>query len=239
MIRPDILYEDNHLLFVNKAAGMPVQGDKSGDESVLDVMKSFIKKRDDKPGRVFMGLPHRLDRPTSGILVLAKTSKALSRLAASFREGTIEKIYWAIVDKAPVPPEGQLLDWLIKDGRSNTSDRVPPGSRGAKEAILNYRLLESSKTCHLLEIHLITGRHHQIRVQLASIGSVVKGDLKYGSRRSNPGGGILLHARRITLPHPVRQERLCLEAPLPEGAIWNLFRERFPGKPGGGSADKK
>ncbi len=223
---PDIIYEDNHIIVVNKPAGMLVQGDRTGDDCVLDAMKGFIKERDSKPGNVFLGLPHRLDRPTSGVLALAKTSKALSRMAASFRDRKTSKIYWAVVENPPANPEGELTDWLLKDGRTNTSRRVPAGAAGAKEARLHYRLLGASKRYWLVEVELLTGRHHQIRVQLSGIGCPVKGDLKYGARRSDPGGGIHLHARRLVMPHPVKKDqKLELLAPLPDGPVWNAFAD--------------
>lgn len=224
MLFPKLLYEDNHVLAVNKPAGMPSQKDKSGDKCVLDIMKSFIKEREGKPGKVFMGLPHRLDRPTSGILILAKTSKALSRLAAAFRDKTVDKTYWTIVEKSEIPPQGMLCDWLLKDGRSNSSRRVQPDTAGAREARLEYRVVDHSKSLMLLEIRLLTGRHHQIRVQLSAMGCPVRGDIKYGARRGIPGGGILLHARRIAMPHPVRREKLIMEAPLPDDPIWQIFK---------------
>lgn len=220
---PEIIYEDNHILAVNKPAGMLVQGDWTGDDSILDVMKEYIRKRDSKPGNVFLGLPHRLDRPTSGILVLAKTSKALSRLAATFRDRRVSKIYWAVVEKAPPENKGELVDWLMKDSRTNTSRRVKESLPGAKEARLRYQLLASSEHSWLLEVELLTGRHHQIRAQLSAIGCSIKGDLKYGSRRSEPGGGILLHARRLILDHPVKSDPLELTAGIPEAAAWNAF----------------
>ncbi|OQX29775.1 MAG: RNA pseudouridine synthase [Spirochaeta sp. LUC14_002_19_P3] len=222
-ILPEIIHEDNHILAVNKPTGMLVQGDKTGDESILDAMKRFIKERDGKPGQVFLGLPHRLDRPVSGVLVLAKTSKALSRLAASFRDGGAEKIYWAAVEAPPDPPEGWLTDWLRKDEKTNTSHLVGAECRGAKEARLSYKLIGASKRYWLVELRLLTGRHHQIRAQMAGMGCPIKGDLKYGARRSNPGGGIHLHARRLVLPHPVREGSIFLTAPLPPDAVWQAF----------------
>lgn len=222
---PEIIYEDNHVLAVNKPAGMLVQGDRTGDSSVLDVMKDFIRQRDDKPGNVFLGLPHRLDRPTSGVLALAKTSKALSRMAAVFRNRNTTKIYWAVVENPPPSEHGELVDWLRKDGKTNTSRRVGKSVAGAKEARLRYRLLGASERYWLLEVELLTGRHHQIRVQLSAMGCPVRGDLKYGARRSDPGGGIHLHARRLTIPHPVKEDSLDLTAPVPDGPVWNAFRD--------------
>ncbi len=232
MYKPDILYEDNHVIAVNKKTGMLVQGDKTGDLPILDLMKSYIKERDHKPGQAFLGLPHRLDRPASGVLILAKTSRALSRLSASFRDGEVQKYYWAAVESAPTFPEGTLVDWLRKDAKTNTSHRVKPTATGAKEARLTYRVLGSSKSCWLVEVQLLTGRHHQIRVQLSGMGTPVKGDLKYGAKRSNPGGGIHLHARRLELPHPVREKSLLITAQPPDGPLWqsfvNIYRPESP-----------
>lgn len=227
MASPDILYEDNHVLAINKAPGMLVQGDRTGDACVLDIVKSHIKERDGKPGNVFLGLPHRLDRPTSGVLLLAKTSKALTRLAESFRNRDISKVYWAVVEAPPENPEGELVHWLRKDGRTNTSRRVEPGSPEAKEARLRYRLLGASKSFWLLEVELLTGRHHQIRAQLSAIGSPVKGDLKYGARRSNRSGGIHLHARSLETAHPTRSGRLRVIAQAPDDPVWNAFSTEF------------
>jgi len=226
---PVVLYEDNHLLVVNKPTGMLVQGDSSGDECVLDLMKTFVARRDVKPGKVFMGLPHRLDRPVSGVLVLAKTSKALSRLSASFREREVRKIYWAVVCNSPGENSGVLVDWLRKDERTNTSRWVKAGSAGSKEAQLHYCVLASSKRYWLLELELYTGRHHQIRAQLSAKGCPIKGDLKYGANRSNRGGGIHLHARRLIIPHPVKAISVEVTAPLPEDSVWKLFAVDFDG----------
>lgn len=223
----EILYEDNHLLAVNKPAGLLVQADRTGDQCVLDIMKNHIRIRDSKPGNVFIGLPHRLDRPTSGALILAKTSKALSRLAAAFRDARTTKIYWAVVEAPHHPPQGELCHHLRKDGRTNTSRRAAPGSPGAKEARLRCRLIAASHHYALLEIELLTGRHHQIRAQLSAVGCPVKGDIKYGARRTNPAGGIHLHARRLEIPHPVRRTPVVLTAPLPPDPLWNLFTPRL------------
>ena len=223
MDQPPILYEDNHLVAVNKMPGVLSQGDRTGDRSILDLMKAYIKERDAKPGRVFLGLPHRLDRPASGTLVLAKTSKALSRLTASFRDQMVTKIYWAVVEAPPNPPEGSLVDWLLKDGKTNASRRVGAMTKGSKEARLDYRLLGASKSYWLVEVQLFTGRHHQVRVQLSGLGCPIKGDLKYGAKRSNPNGGIHLHARRLELPHPVREETIAVTAPLPDEPVWRAF----------------
>ena len=226
---PVILYEDNHVLAVNKPIGMLVQGDQTGDICVLETMKSFIRERDGKPGNVFLGLPHRLDRPTSGAMILAKTSKALTRLTASFRERDAIKIYWAVTEEPPENPEGELVDWIKKDGCINTSRRVKAGSPGAREARLRYRLLGASERYWLMEVELLTGRHHQIRVQLSAIGCPVKGDLKYGAKRSNRNGGIHLHSRRLELAHPTRTGRVVIIAPPPDDPVWNDFSSRFGG----------
>ncbi|MCG8454417.1 MAG: RluA family pseudouridine synthase [Spirochaetales bacterium] len=220
---PQILYEDNHLLVVNKPTGLLVQGDKTGDSCLLDVMKAHIKKRDNKPGQVFLGLPHRLDRPTSGVVVLAKTTKALSRLSAAFRDRTVDKVYWAVVG-APLPEmEGELVHWLRKDGRTNTSRSVKAEAPGAKKARLRYKVLHASERYYLVEILLLTGRHHQIRAQLSASGCPIKGDLKYGFKRSDPGGGIHLHARSLAFPHPTKKEKICVEAPVPSSGVWGIF----------------
>ncbi len=220
-----ILYEDNHLLVVNKRAGEITQGDKTGDECLTDAYKAFIARRDEKPGKVFLGLPHRLDRPVSGLCVLAKTSKALERLNKMLREGEVHKTYWALCCAKPEPPEGRLEGWLNRNEQQNKSYIVAPGTAPrparfpeAKLARLDYRYLQSTDRYHLVEVDLLTGRHHQIRCQLSHLGCPIKGDLKYGAPRSNPDGGISLHARRIRFIHPVRKEEMDICAPLP--ASW-------------------
>ena len=213
-----ILYEDNHLLVVNKKVGEIVQADKTSDEPLTETYKAFIAQRDAKPGQVFMGLPHRLDRPVSGIVVLAKTSKALERLNAMFRDGDVTKVYWALVCNEPMRKE-QLLEGLIwRNEKQNKSYMCRPGAvrKDAKLAKLIYRYIDKTERYFLLEVELFTGRHHQIRCQLSDMGCPIKGDLKYGAPRSNPDGGISLHARRITLIHPVKKETLTIEAPVPE-----------------------
>ena len=210
-----ILYEDNHVLVFNKRSGEIVQGDKTGDEPLSETLKAFIAARDSKPGRVFLGVPHRLDRPVSGAVILAKTSKALERLSASFREGGAGKIYWALVEKAPEPAEGEIRSWLFRNEKQNKSYSSPSQRPGAKEAMLRYRLLRPTKNYFLVEVQLLTGRHHQIRCQLASIGCSIKGDLKYGARRSNPDGSISLHARSITFVHPTIRKQITVTAPTP------------------------
>lgn len=220
-----ILYEDNHLFIVNKRISDIVQGDKTGDESLDKKIKAFIKERDNKQGNVYLGLPHRLDRPVSGVVVYTKTSKALSRMNEIFREGRSEKIYWALVKNKPPEKEGELENYLRKNERQNKSFVVEKGTKGARLARLKYRLISSSDNYHLLEINLITGRHHQIRVQLSSIGCPVKGDLKYGFPRSNKNGGISLHARSISFIHPVKKEKLLVEAPPPQNDLFRHFNK--------------
>ncbi len=221
-----ILYEDNHLLVMNKRVGEIVQGDKTGDEPLSETLKAFIALRDSKPGRVFMGVPHRLDRPVSGIAIFAKTSKALERLNEAFRTGDVHKTYWALCVARPEPAEGELRHFLVRNERQNksyayadeASARRAGGrggiSEGAKEARLRYRVLEDTDRYHLVEVELLTGRHHQIRCQLSAIGCPIKGDLKYGAPRSNRDGGICLHARSVRLVHPVRKDELVVEAPV-------------------------
>ena len=220
-----ILYEDNHLLVVNKRAGEITQGDRTGDECLTEAYKAFLAQRDGKPGKVFLGLPHRLDRPVSGVCLLAKTSKALERLNKMLRDGEIHKTYWALCCAKPVPAEGRLEGWLNRNEQQNKSYIVAPGTDPrparfpeAKLARLDYRYLRSTERYHLVEVDLLTGRHHQIRCQLSHLGCPIKGDLKYGAPRSNPDGGISLHARRIRFTHPVRKEEMEIVAPLP--ASW-------------------
>lgn len=210
-----VLYEDNHLLIINKKVGEIVQGDKTGDTPLCDLLKAFIAQRDGKPGQVFMGVPHRLDRPVSGIAVFAKTSKCLERLNEAFRKGDVHKTYWALTCGRPDPESGELRNMLVRNEKQNKT-YVCDGRilRGAKEAVLRYRVLEDTDRYHLVEVELLTGRHHQIRCQLSAIGCPIKGDLKYGAPRSNRDGGISLHARTIVMEHPVRHQELKVEAPL-------------------------
>jgi len=222
---PDqILYEDNHLMAVNKLPGQICQGDKTGDAALTDLVKAFIKERDHKPGQVYCGLIHRIDRPVSGVVLLAKTSKALSRMVDKVRTRDFEKHYWAVVRNAPPRREAVLENWLIKREQLNKSYCVSNGQPGAKLARLTYREIAVSEGgYHLLDINLHTGRHHQIRCQLANIGCPIKGDLKYGAPRSNPDGSISLHARQITFQHPVRDELVTITAPKIEiESIFNL-----------------
>ena len=219
----DLLYEDNHLIVVNKRVSDIVQGDRTGDVSMDRQLKDFIKQRDGKPGEVFLGIPHRLDRPVSGAVVFAKTSKALSRMAALFKEKQVKKIYHAIVTDMPAEPAGSLVHYLTRNTRQNKSYVHAREVPDSKLAVLHYRHLASSDHYHLLEVELETGRHHQIRAQLASMNCVIKGDRKYGARRSNKNGGISLHARSISFLHPVKKEPLELVAPYPKMDIFPVF----------------
>lgn len=220
-IESQILYEDNHLLIINKKVGQLVQGDKTGDESLLESIKNFIKVRDNKPGNVFLGLVHRIDRPTSGMVIYAKTSKALTRLTQMVKNREIKKTYWAVVAKEMIAPSQRLVHYLKKNEKNNKAIVYPRPTDGAKEAILTYQTIKALDNYLLLEIDLETGRHHQIRAQLSKIGASIKGDLKYGSPRSNPDGGIHLHARRLEFIHPVTKENIELVAPVPQNdAVW-------------------
>lgn len=223
-----ILYEDNHLMIVNKRVSHIVQGDITGDVSLDILLKEFIKERDGKPGDVFLGIPHRLDRPVSGVVVFAKTSKALTRMAGLFKEREVEKIYQCIVEHSPRPDSGTLEHYITRNTKQNKSyihDHDVPGSKHAR---LHYRKLASSDRYNLLEINLETGRHHQIRAQLSGIGSVIKGDRKYGAKKSNPNGGISLHARRISFIHPVKKEHIEVVAPYPKMDIFPVFFKKSP-----------
>lgn len=213
MTESQIVYEDNHLLVINKQVGQLVQGDKTGDKSLLDEIKDFIKIRDRKPGNVFLGLVHRIDRPTSGLVIYAKTSKALSRLTQMVKNREIEKTYWAIVPKDMIPLEQKLVHYLRKNEKNNKATVFEKVTEGAKEARLHYKVIRTLDNYYLLEIDLETGRHHQIRAQLAKIGIPIKGDLKYGAPRSNPDGGIHLHARKLSFIHPVTKEAIEIIAP--------------------------
>lgn len=222
----DILYEDNHLIAVNKRAGDLVQSDTAGEPGLEDRIKAFLRRRDNKPGDVFLGVAHRIDRPVSGVVLFAKTSKALVRLNEMLRERRIRKIYWAITEEVPDEPEGTLRHYLTRDGKTNKAHAFNSPRGDAKEAVLHYRLLGGSKNYRLLEVELITGRHHQIRCQLAKMGCPIKGDLKYGAQRSNPGGGISLHSRSLSFIHPVRKEPVEIVAPVPAGDnLWAYFED--------------
>ena len=220
----EVLYEDNHIIVVNKAVGEIVQGDKTGDVPLSEIVKDWIKQKHHKPGNVFLGVVHRLDRPVSGVVIFAKTSKALPRLNRLFAgHDKVRKTYWAITANVPEQPEGTLTHWLTRNEKTNTAkayDREVPNS---KKAVLDYRLIAASDRYFLLEITLHTGRHHQIRCQLAKMGCPIKGDLKYGAPRSNPDGSICLHARHLELEHPVSHELLSITAPVPQDALWRAF----------------
>lgn len=220
---PEILFEDNHLLIVNKRAGDIVQGDKTGDQALVEILKSYLKDKYNKPGNVFLGLVHRIDRPVSGAVIFARTSKALTRMTNMVKNRELRKIYWAITEQKPPSAEGRFEDFLVKNEKQNKSYIVAPGTSGAKSAILEYRLLSASKTMFLLEIDLHTGRHHQIRAQLAGMGCFIRGDLKYGAKRSNPDGSICLHARELQFKHPVSGETINIKAPLPALKEWHIF----------------
>ncbi|MCB6901994.1 RluA family pseudouridine synthase [Hoylesella buccalis] len=218
------LYEDNHIIIVSKRSGEIVQGDKTGDEPLSETVKQYIKEKYHKPGNVFLGVVHRLDRPVWGLVVFAKTSKALTRLNKMFKEGQVHKTYWAITKNAPPAEEGVLTDWLVRNERQNKSYAHPQEVPNAKKAVLKYRVIAHSDRYHLIEVNLLTGRHHQIRCQLANMGCVIKGDLKYGAPRSNPDGSISLLARRIMFVHPVSKENIVVEAPLPPNdKLWEAL----------------
>ena len=218
-----VVYEDNHIIVVNKTASEIVQGDKTGDTPLSETVKEYIKVKYNKPGNVFLGVTHRLDRPVSGLVVFAKTGKALSRLNDMFRLGEVKKTYWAIVKERPKELEGELVHWMVRNEKQNKSYAYDKEKPNSKKAILRYKLIGHSQNYHLLEVDLQTGRHHQIRCQLAKMGCPIKGDLKYGSPRSNPDGSICLHARRVTFVHPVSKEVIDITAPLPSGNLWNGF----------------
>jgi 23S rRNA pseudouridine1911/1915/1917 synthase len=215
-----VVYEDNHIIIVNKSASEIVQGDKTGDISLIDKLKSYIKEKYAKPGQVFLGTVHRLDRPVSGLVIFAKTSKALSRLNELFKNGEIKKTYWAIVKNCPKESSGELVHWLLKNEKQNKSYAYDHEVHGSKKAILDYHIIGRSERYYLLEVNLHTGRHHQIRCQLAKIGCPIKGDLKYGAQRSNPDGSISLHARRIQFIHPISKKTIDITAPVPEDKFW-------------------
>ncbi|MBC8769511.1 RNA pseudouridine synthase [Arenibacter sp. BSSL-BM3] len=216
-----VIYEDNHLIAVNKRAGDIVQGDKTVDTPLSEVVKQYIKTKHNKPGNVYLGVAHRLDRPTTGIVVFAKTSKALPRLNKLFAEKDAQKTYWAVVNKLPEKENDTLVHWLKRNTKQNKSYGHKNEVPDSKKAILDYKVIKSLDRYFLLEIDLKTGRHHQIRAQLAAIGCAIKGDLKYGSDRSNKDGSIHLHARRLSFVHPVKKEMLQLIAPPPEDSVWN------------------
>lgn len=218
-----ILYEDNHVLVVNKMPSEIVQGDKTGDTPLSELLKDFLKEKYHKPGNVFMGVVHRLDRPVSGALVFAKTGKALSRLNESVRKRDFQKIYWAVVKERPPKDSDTLVHYLKKNEKQNKSYAKNVPTDGYKKAELRYHVIAKSDHYYLLEVELLTGRHHQIRVQLSAMGCPIKGDLKYGFSRSNPGGSIHLHSRTLSFIHPVKKEAMTFEAPVPDDPVWKAF----------------
>ena len=218
-----ILYEDNHIIAVNKSSSEIVQGDKTGDKPLVESVKEYLKERYQKKGNVFCGVVHRLDRPVSGVVVFAKTSKALARLNEILALRQITKKYWAIVSSPPQEPQGTLRHFLVRNERQNKSYAYSKAVPQSKEAVLHYKTLGKSDRYTLLEVDLETGRHHQIRCQLAAMGCIIKGDLKYGAPRSNRGGGISLHARSVEFVHPVKQERIVIEAPVPDDTLWQAI----------------
>ena len=218
-----VVYEDNHIIVVNKTSSEIVQGDKTGDTPLSETVKSYLKEKYNKPGNVFIGVTHRLDRPVSGLVVFAKTGKALARLNEMFRNGDVKKTYWAIVKECPKETEGELVHYLVRNEKQNKSYAYDKEVKNSKKAILHYKLIGHSQNYYLLEVDLKTGRHHQIRCQLAKMGCPIKGDLKYGAQRSNPDGSICLHARMVKFMHPVSKELIELTAQVPAGNLWNGF----------------
>lgn len=225
----EVIYEDNHLIAVNKTCREIVQGDKTGDQPLSEMLKAWLKKKYAKPGNVFIGVAHRLDRPVSGVVLFAKTSKALARLNTMFRDGKVKKIYWAIVKNRPPKDEDEVVNWLVRNENQNKSFAFDNERPGAKKAILHYRLVAASDRYFLLEIDLKTGRHHQIRCQLAHLGCPIRGDLKYGYPRSNRDGGISLHARSASFVHPVSQLPVQIVAPVPDDPLWRALTANLPG----------
>lgn len=219
----EVVYEDNHLIVVNKTSSEIVQGDKTGDEPLSETVKRYIKEKYAKPGEVYLGVVHRLDRPVSGLVVFARTSKALSRLNEMFRSAEVKKTYWAIVKNLPAPPEGDAVHYLVRNEKQNKSYAYEKEVPHSKKAMLHYKLIGRSQNYFLVEVDLQTGRHHQIRCQLAKLGCPIKGDLKYGSARSNRDGSISLYARSICFVHPVSKKKVELTAPLPPDPLWNSF----------------
>ena len=228
----EVLYDDNHIIIVSKSSSEIVQGDKTGDKPLSETVAAWIKEKYCKPGNVFVGVAHRLDRPVSGVVVFAKTSKALARLNDMFRNGAVDKRYLAIVHERPQKESGELVNWLVRNEKQNRSYAYDTERPGSKKAVLRYRLIASSTNYHLLEVELMTGRHHQIRCQLAKMGCPIKGDLKYGAARSNPDGSISLHAFSVAFEHPVSHKKISVQAPLPSDTLWQSFaeviRKEFP-----------
>ncbi len=226
----EVLYEDNHLILVNKRAGEIVQYDQTGDTPLEEQVKHYLKEKYHKPGEVFLGVVHRIDRPVSGVVLFARTSKALVRLNEMMQTRDVKKSYWAIACEKPPQQEDTLIHYLFRDSRNNKTRCFAHPGKDAKKAVLHYRLIGASQRYWLLEIDLETGRHHQIRAQLAAIGCPIKGDLKYGAPRSNPDGGISLHARNISFRHPVQNAPISVTAPLPDDPLWNLFSDSVGGQ---------
>ena len=219
-----ILFEDNHIIAINKRCGDIVQGDKTGDKPLSEIVKSFLKTKYSKPGNVYLGIPHRLDRPTSGVLMFAKTSKSLSRLNQIFKDGKVQKYYWAVTKNNPEKQEDTLTHWLRKNEKTNKSTYFKKETVKAKKAVLHYRVLKKLERYFIIEIELVTGRHHQIRCQLSAIGCPVRGDLKYGYDRSNNDGGIDLHAKKIIFEHPINGKKIIIDAPVRDTKIWNATK---------------
>ena len=220
------VYEDNHLIIVYKEAGEIVQGDKSGDEPLSEMVKQWIKEKYQKPGNVFLGVVHRLDRPVAGLVIFARTSKALTRLNEMFRNGDIHKTYWAIVQQPPIESESTLTDWLVRNTQQNKSYAYNMPAPMAKKSILHYKTISSTERYTLLEVNLMTGRHHQIRCQLANIGCPIKGDLKYGAARSNPDGSICLLSHKVEFVHPVSKKKIKVVSPLPMDNLWQAINPK-------------
>ena len=226
-----VVYEDNHIIIVYKESGEIVQGDKTGDKPLSDSVKEYIKEKYQKPGNVFLGVAHRLDRPVSGLVVFARTSKALTRLNKMFANGEVHKTYWAIVERSATQPlpvnegleERTLIHWLVRNEKQNKSYAYDHEVKNSKKAVLRYKVLSHGDRYDLVEVNLLTGRHHQIRCQLSAIGCPIKGDLKYGAHRSNKDGGICLHARSISFIHPVSRLPINIVAPCPDDALWQFF----------------
>ncbi|OAV72226.1 tRNA pseudouridine synthase C [Bacteroidales bacterium Barb4] len=221
----EIIYEDNHIIAVNKTCGEIVQGDKTGDKPLPDLLKAWLKEKYAKPGNVFVGVTHRLDRPVSGVVLFAKTTKSLARLNEMFRLGEVKKTYWAIVKNSPPATEGELVNWLVRNEKQNKSYACDTEKPDSKKAVLHYKLIARSENYCLLEIDLKTGRHHQIRAQLAKAGCPIKGDLKYGFDRSNKDGGISLHARKAEFIHPVSKQLVAITAVVPADTLWKALSE--------------
>ncbi len=218
-----VVYEDNHIIVVYKESGEIVQGDKTGDTPLSETVKQYIKEKYNKPGNVFLGVVHRLDRPVSGLVIFARTSKALPRLNKMFSNGEVHKTYWAITQNAPQEPEGTLVNWIVRNEKQNKSYAYDKEVKDSKKAILKYKVIGSSDRYTLIEVQLMTGRHHQIRCQLAHMGCPIKGDLKYGAKRSNPDGSISLLSHHVEFIHPVSQESISLDSPLPDDTLWQVI----------------